>query len=357
MDFRKHRKSISRAALSAEHWSDALEAIGSDFASASGVFWSYDHAGDEFLRNPIVMWGEDVAEEAVRFAEVCGEPEPWVTGALEQGLLSRNVVVRGEDLATRRQWETGPWADFETEFGARRLLSLNKTDPTGQPRLGISFLRPLSAPAFEMETVRALSQLAEDFDMALGVMRDYAVAEAKASHLESMLDGLDEAAFLLTPRAQIVWMNAAAEAELSRSDPVFASQGRLALRSHQADRFARTCHEAADGQARVMSLTDRSGRHVRLRFAPVTRKEHSLVAFFLQHVVAGRRAELIDTFDLTEAECDVAGLLSAGLTPSQIARRRGTAISTVRSQLASVFMKLDAANQVQAVAALKPFFS
>lgn len=57
-------------------------------------------------------------------------------------------------------------------------------------------------------------------------------------------------------------------------------------------------------------------------------------------------------FDLTPAEADTAIAISDGETPERIATRRGVTISTVRTQLRSVFEKLGVSRQSELVACL-----
>jgi len=190
-------------------------------------------------------------------------------------------------------------------------------------------------------------------------MRDYADARARASHLEGMLDAIDEPAFLTTPRARIVWMNAAAEKLLCEGGALCLSGATLKLRTAQADHFSRTCRDAGCGRASVMVFREPRNGLSRLRFAPVASQGRSLVAIFVKSEggatrEADQRTHLMETFGLTLAEYEVAKLLSSGSTPSEIASERGTALTTVRSQLSSVFQKLGVSNQAQAVAALNP---
>jgi DNA-binding CsgD family transcriptional regulator len=53
---------------------------------------------------------------------------------------------------------------------------------------------------------------------------------------------------------------------------------------------------------------------------------------------------------LSEAEAQLVGALVDGLTLKEIATRRGVAVTTVRSQLRSVFLKTETERQADLVA-------
>jgi len=57
---------------------------------------------------------------------------------------------------------------------------------------------------------------------------------------------------------------------------------------------------------------------------------------------------------LTRSEREVVGLTLAGLDKKEVARRRSTAVSTVRNQLQSVFEKLGVANRYELALACLP---
>jgi DNA-binding CsgD family transcriptional regulator len=57
-------------------------------------------------------------------------------------------------------------------------------------------------------------------------------------------------------------------------------------------------------------------------------------------------------FGLTPCEARVAAALSAGMTPSEIARHHGISMGTVRSQLKSIFVKTGTKRQPELIAVL-----
>jgi DNA-binding CsgD family transcriptional regulator len=63
-------------------------------------------------------------------------------------------------------------------------------------------------------------------------------------------------------------------------------------------------------------------------------------------------AVLQRVFDLTQAEASLAVNISRGETPGAIARNNGVTISTIRSQLASIFAKTNTQRQAELVALL-----
>jgi DNA-binding CsgD family transcriptional regulator len=126
-------------------------------------------------------------------------------------------------------------------------------------------------------------------------------------------------------------------------------RGRLALRFPADDvRLARAVRTVADGDGKcvVVRLADPALRLVVARPAPIP----SMVALEILGPTALPAARLRSLFGLSEAEAQLVGALVDGLTLKEIAARRGVAVTTVRSQLRSVFLKTETERQADLVA-------
>ena len=125
-------------------------------------------------------------------------------------------------------------------------------------------------------------------------------------------------------------------------------RGRLALRFPADDvRLARAVRSVADdGKCVVVRLADPALRLVVARPAPLP----SIVALEILGPTALPAARLRSLFGLSEAEAQLVGALVDGLTLKEIAARRGVAVTTVRSQLRSVFLKTETERQADLVA-------
>jgi DNA-binding CsgD family transcriptional regulator len=64
-------------------------------------------------------------------------------------------------------------------------------------------------------------------------------------------------------------------------------------------------------------------------------------------------AAVLVELGLTETEAEVAHGLYKALTPQEIARRRGVAVDTVRSQIKSVYSKLGVRRQLELIGRLR----
>ena len=77
-----------------------------------------------------------------------------------------------------------------------------------------------------------------------------------------------------------------------------------------------------------------------------------LIRVSLPDLQSKRLASLRDRFSFTAAECRIAAEVAKGLTPSEVARRLGLSVHTVRSHLKGIFPKVGVHTQAALVRAL-----
>lgn len=355
LDLEFHRKALGEAALDSSLLETALEGVGREFGAEFGIFWSVESNLTPTL-HPLVSWGNSVGLEAFRFAQNCGRQDPWVEGAVTSGRFFRSGVSRGSDLANQSDWDRSPWVDFIREFGRLELLTFLEVDRQSIPTVVLSFLKPHQSGLFSDKAVQGLSALSRDLSFTAGVLREFTSLRAQVQGLASLLDSLEEAAWLLTPSREIIWMNALAEATLLEGSVFCSRRNLLDARMKEAARQLEiACQFAARGRGQVIRLPLEDGGVLRVRLVPVTVNSRSLIAAFSGLDQRNRLAtpwqELVaQQFGLTNAETSVVDLLCSGLSPLEIATKRGTGLATTRAQLSSIFAKLGVTGQSQAVA-------
>ncbi len=114
---------------------------------------------------------------------------------------------------------------------------------------------------------------------------------------------------------------------------------------------------ASRGRVETLPL---EGSNVDLKFLPLVPDEglflpapRVLVTAQPRHVEPqARHAGLRERYGLTPSEVEVARLLAEGVAPKEIASRRDVSVHTVRTQMKSVFQKLDVRSQRELVVAL-----
>ncbi len=128
---------------------------------------------------------------------------------------------------------------------------------------------------------------------------------------------------------------------------------------HAADRqfhaeLIRAVRSTIDsGRSRAIRGEDASGQVQTFLTAPVSWEADQPAAALFMNIELGvfdrLSASLVDEFDLTRSEAEVTSHLAQGLSIEEIASRKGASISTVRTQIKSVFAKTGTKRQGELV--------
>jgi DNA-binding CsgD family transcriptional regulator len=183
-----------------------------------------------------------------------------------------------------------------------------------------------------------------------------------------LLDTLRLPLMLVTGSRKLLHANPPAMQMLSRADPVRALDGSLACLDPQSEKAFESGLAALfapagppSGEARqarrLVSLRCRDGRPVpavmlalRRGRAPVDGRDRRLVLLAIAEPEAAGQENIMEmTFGLTPAEARIAAMIAAGRAPNECAARLDVRISTVRSQLASIYQKTGATGRADLV--------
>lgn len=173
-----------------------------------------------------------------------------------------------------------------------------------------------------------------------------AAGHPRAAWLEQALDQLELALLLVDGDGQVLHANRAARAELTRPEHPLQQLGSALRARHSADvaSLRAAVHDACcRGMRRLMTLDrDAVALHVAVLPLPADGPGPD-VCLLLSGPRSGRVPMAVHCFarshELTSAEDQVLQGLCRGMTPQQIARDHGVALSTVRTQLASIRAK------------------
>jgi DNA-binding CsgD family transcriptional regulator len=175
------------------------------------------------------------------------------------------------------------------------------------------------------------------------------------------LDQVAAGVIISDGECRVVEMNRAAEDILRRDDGLMVRDGKLgAYRVFEHDKLARFIAHAALGKTATaigrMLVRTRSGRVAySLAVAPLGVElalyERPLAIILVGDPLARTLTEtdLIEFFGLSPAESRVAAALLAGKKVRQIAVELDVQITTVRTQLSSIFQKVGAKNQADLI--------
>ncbi len=171
-------------------------------------------------------------------------------------------------------------------------------------------------------------------------------ARPRPSWLEQALDQLELALLLVDGDGQVLHANRAARAELARPEhPLQQLGGALrARRSADVAALRAAVHDACCRGLRRLLTLDRDAAALHVAVLPLPADGADPGRCLLLSGPRGDRVPMaVHCFarahGLTSAEDQVLQGLCRGMTPQQIARDHGVALSTVRTQLASVRAK------------------
>lgn len=168
------------------------------------------------------------------------------------------------------------------------------------------------------------------------------------------VEEIDVAAMVLTPSEQVLGANDAGRAKFGARVGAGLERDWLDPASFSdLDSVIRSCRAGANRRHAILRL---QGPAASRELAECYVLEDSttgaaMVAVRLLNLSWGEEARMmiVDAFDLTDAEADIAQALYSGATPQDIANLRSTSVRTVRTQLHAIFEKCDCGTQVELV--------
>ena len=193
-------------------------------------------------------------------------------------------------------------------------------------------------------------------------------APARYRMLERMLDVVPHSMLLVTQAGHVLFANRTARCELDAQHPVHLLGRELRVRRTQDIAPLRDAiHRAATkGLQRLLRIGDPDRKAITVAIAPAgepagNQPGSAMLIFCKREVCEDLSADAFSRqFGLTGAEVRVLKQLCCGRSPAEIAIRQGVAISTVRTQIASIRIKTgvgDIATLVREVSLLPPLMS
>lgn len=225
-----------------------------------------------------------------------------------------------------------------------------------------SCLRSRGADDYDSEELRLYEELLPHLARATHIQSRFAFLQSLSSSSLSVLDAVPAGVLLLDASGRVLHINAAAESEVRRADPLTLVSGELRTRgSTRAQSALRTITAGAIDPVRarreiatVAKLVRRNGEVLYVRALPLpqgkgaaggTRINLRLAACAL--VVQGTASSSASAgpqiirhlYGLTPAEYRVAALIAQGKSVPQAAAELGVSRNTLKTQLKSIFTK------------------
>lgn len=352
------RQLLLEAMFDVGRWDAALEAVAAACDARAGQLLSLN--GDAAVVGHFLT---GVPDGFMQMIEDWGFANPVANPRFRAGVSAPVMVaVADQDYAGPEERKRSPiyleiYEPHDLPFNCQAVLM---RDENAFVRASVTRTRkqgPLDARAF-----RAFTALMPHLQAAVRVQTGL-LAESCAASLRT-LDAVGAAAFLLCERGYVIGVSHAAEALATRGAPLHVTRGCIRLQEPS---------DQAVFEATLMGVLQAARSGALIAPAPIPLTADGLVldvqvlprervcfagapaAIVL--VRSARKQELTlllqRLFRLTRAETEVALALADGDELDAIAVRRGAALSTVRTQVQSVYAKMDVHRQAELAAAIR----
>lgn len=359
---------FANAALDGEGWYRALEMLGEATGSANGQLICL---GPEAPQNNI--WTVDPAIAQAFYDE--GFSDPRNNPRIRAGMASRpGTILADADFITPEQARHDPsyqwgWANGQGFICLSTLMAIGT-----QSLVGLAVNRGLKEGHISASEKEVFASITHHVRSAVRMQMMLEGNTAKL--LVGAMESMSIAAFAFNRSGRVIALSSPAEALLSQGRFLSVKNGYLnAEVPSDAQELSATIRSAAVGIVRpgspllksmfLRSLrsTDTAAPHSSLLVDIISLPPKAFSFGFAPQallVVRGNGQDeplllaLKAGYGLTEGEARVAVQLAKGLSPEQIAIARSVSVGTVRTQVKSVYDKLDVHRQGDLIARLRP---
>lgn len=359
---------IYASALDDRMWASALDGM-ADLLDAVGV--SFEIIDKKSGRPMMIELGKRL--EMVNSAEYLnyyGEISPRVIrlGQMPAGRVSYDHLIISDDEIDRDEF----YNDCLAPQGLRYFVAGHVLNTSGYAGVIAAQRSPAQDHVGKAE-VEIVRRLLPHVSQALDMKFRLHDADLQNDSLLGGLEGLGEAAVVIDRTGAVLRVNSAAAEVFSVGDGVTVVDRRICF----SDRHAAARFEAAlAGLSTGMGEADDIGRRnfaahrpskrrpylVALRPLPapsatvLTTQAAAIVFIRDPSTFVRLDADLLrESYDLTAAEMDIACAIDIGLSVSELAKQRGVAVSTVRTQLYALMAKLDVNRQTDLIRLLQQY--
>jgi DNA-binding CsgD family transcriptional regulator len=217
--------------------------------------------------------------------------------------------------------------------------------------------RGRSQPAFDANDLKVVQDCVDHLGRMLDIRRRLNRAAHRGRSLHATLDLMEHAVFTLSVGGTLIDCNRAADAMLMRQDALMMRQRRLVARDGHDDAALQAALRAAGaregGEGGVLLLHREEGAPYLLSLAPVwTEQARQLVLIVTDPDSrdTSLSSRIRALYGLTRAEAEIVTALCDGSALEQLSQERGVALSTVRTQMKAIYLKMDCSRQSELVA-------
>jgi DNA-binding CsgD family transcriptional regulator len=342
------------AALGQGQWSDALDRLG-DAVRADHLILSAE------TPSPFLTAVRVDERDLVQAMSVAMElPDD---GPSNRPLRGGQAVQRSAVMSDAAYLRTAHYNEVVRPLGGFHGIAAKVTAAAEGSILAVC--RSAARVDFAAADMMVVEAIVPHIGMAIDIRRRMALADAAASSLTTLLEGVGEAAMICDRSQRPLFANAAAWRMLGERDGLGVGVAGLFGATPEDTRRLRAGMAAAEslGVARFR-LSRRSGRPpLMLRAVAAgslgldTQRSAAAVLFVSEPdaVRSIDREAIAEAFGLTRREAEVAALLANGASPSAIADELGLGTASVRVYLKRIYHKTEARTQAALVATIRGF--
>ncbi|WP_460528959.1 helix-turn-helix transcriptional regulator [Chitinimonas naiadis] len=336
--------SIHAVVLEPSKWDALLRRIGDAIKASSGTFQLRDKVSGNALQ-----WHSYGHDEKVvaAYAKQFISQDPWT------GVIDRTPV--GKWVAEHQYFDDGFVSrnDFFQKFmlpnGLRRIIGTRAFDD-GRHEALISFQRGTDGSPFNGSEAELLSRLSPHLELACRLSTEFSRLRMQAAVARQALDRLAAPLWVVDGEGQVLFSNQAAETD--GLPGMHLRHGCLVAEDANVHmRLLSLLQQASSRQSLrgALALERPEGGRLTVLIAPMP-ADSPLVAdsrrplvLLMAHDPNASEAQPLEVlaalYGLSPAECRLAALLLEGDTPAEAAERLQVQVSTVRTQLKSMFWK------------------
>lgn len=345
---------IHAAVLEPSKWDGLLHRIADTVgASAAGFCLRNKQTGEPMRWN---LYG--LSEQAIRaYQDAYLATDPWLS------IINRSQV--GVWVAEHQYFDDSYVArsEFFQRYmlpnGMRHLIGARVFDD-GRSEAVLTFQRGPGADVFAAAEAAFLERLSPHMELACRLSTEFARLSMQAAVARQALDRLAAPMWVADGDGQVIFANHAAEQ--GGMPCIVVRNGRVTAEgSGMAAKLSTLLQQATQqaAQSGALAFENAGGDRLTVLVAPLPADSPLVadgrrpLALLMAHNPAGNEEQPLDVlaalYGLSPAECRLAALILEGCTPTEAAARLTVQVSTVRTQLKSMFWKTGTHRQAELV--------
>ena len=349
------------AALGVGSWTDALAGLAAATNSRSGQLIGFGASATAGFN-----WLTDLDPDLIRQVADAGGTDPASNPRLAAGMRAGTLsLITDTEVISRQERRRHPiYAEFLDRYDVPFICATNVVKDKDLA-VGLAVLRSRSQGEIEGEQRRLFASIAPHVRSA--VLTQITLEGQGAQLLSGALEALDLPVFICDRNGQVRAFTAGAEALLGAG--LWLKQGRLSAGLvEDTNRLREAIRHAATGLSQpgapaTSTVLIRHNAEAPLVMDVISLPRRAYGFGFEPRVLAvahrrqpnPQRSHLLlqAVYGLTSAETEVAQQLADGRSPEAIAAARYVSVGTVRTQIRSIYAKLDVSRQIELVNRLR----